>query len=373
MRVSVWRNFDLLSFLVVIALVLVGDAMIYSSYEASLAETGRPLMENLLFRQALFFAIGIVAYLVVSAIDYHVFMSMGRGIYIVVLALLAVTLSIGRTEYGAQSWLGSQAVGFQPSELAKVLMVLVLARFLGNNESKMESVLPLLLSAGLVIVPAVGIYVQSDFGTAAILMVTWLGMLFLAGLRWRHIIFLAVLVLGAIPVIWSQLEGYMRDRILMFLVPDYDPTGASYNINQALISIGSGGWWGKGFLRGTQSQLHFLRVRHTDFIFSVLAEEFGFIGSILLLTLFTVLILRLLRAATTSRDVYGRLIAGGVAIMILVQTFINLGMNANLLPVTGLPLPLVSYGGSSLMNTLLALGFAQSVVMRHQTPQLPLR
>jgi len=373
MRVSVWRNFDWLSFVVIIALVLIGCAMIYSAYEASMAEEGRPLMQNLLFRQALFAVLGILAYLVISAIDYHVFISMARGIYVFVLILLAVTLSIGRQEFGAQSWLGSQALGFQPSELAKVLMVLVLARLLGNSETKMEGLAPLLLSAGLVIVPAVGIYQQSDFGTAVILLATWLGMLFLAGLRWRHIILLAMLGLGAIPVVWLQLEDYMRDRILMFLLPNYDPTGASYNINQALISIGSGGWWGKGYLKGTQSQLHFLRVRHTDFIFSVLAEEFGFIGSILLLILFTILVLRLLRAANLARDTYGRLIAGGTAAMILVQAFINLGMNANLLPVTGLPLPLVSYGGSSLFNTLLALGFTQSVVMRHQAPQLPLR
>jgi rod shape determining protein RodA len=373
MRLSLWRNFDLVSFLVIIALVLVGGAMVYSSYEASLGETSRPLMENLLFRQGMFFAIGIVGYLVASTIDYHVFIAMGRGIYIFVLVLLAITASVGRQEFGAQSWLGSQALGFQPSELCKILMVLVLARFLGNNESKMDSLLPLFLSLGMVIVPVIGIYLQSDFGTAAILLTTWLGMLFLAGLRWRHIVLMAAWGLGAIPVIWSQIEDYMRDRILMFLVPDYDPTGASYNINQALISIGSGGWWGKGFLRGTQSQLHFLRVRHTDFIFSVLAEEFGFVGSILLLVLFALLILRLFRAAAAARDVYGRLIAGGVGVMILVQSFVNLGMNANLLPVTGLPLPLVSYGGSSLMNTLLALGFAQSVVMRHQVPQLPLR
>ena len=146
----------------------------------------------------------------------------------------------------------------------------------------------------------------------------------------------------------------------------------AYNVVQALISIGSGGWWGKGFLHGTQSQLYFLRVRHTDFIFSVLAEEFGFVGSVLLLGLFAFVIMRLMRIAARAPDAEGRLIAGGTATMLFVQAFINLGMNANLLPVTGLPLPLISYGGSSLMTTLLALGFAQSVAMRQKEPQVGL-
>jgi len=161
----------------------------------------------------------------------------------------------------------------------------------------------------------------------------------------------------------------MRDRVLMLILPGYDPTGSSYNIRQALISIGSGGWWGKGWGQGTQSQLHFLRVRHTDFIFSVIAEEFGFVGSVLVLALFAFLILRLVRTAALARDTSGRLIASGVAVMLLIQTFINLGMNANILPVTGLTLPLVSYGGSSLVSTLFALGLVQSVLMRHKDPE----
>ena len=153
-------------------------------------------------------------------------------------------------------------------------------------------------------------------------------------------------------------------NILLFLFPSEDLSGASYNVHQALISIGSGGWWGKGILKGTQSQLHFLRVRHTDFIFSVLAEELGFVGSLLFLVLVGGLILRLVHIALKARDRHGRLIVSGVAIMLLAQTFINLGMNANLLPVTGLPLPLISYGGSSLVSTLMALGLAQGVAMR---------
>jgi len=154
----------------------------------------------------------------------------------------------------------------------------------------------------------------------------------------------------------------------LFFTPDQDPSGSSYNVNQALISIGSGGFWGKGLLQGTQSQLYFLRVRHTDFVFSVLAEELGFVGSILVIGLFAVLVLRLARVGATATDPRGRLVAAGVTTMIFCQAVVNLGMNANLLPVTGLPLPLVSYGGSSLITTLFALGLAQSVGLRRYEP-----
>ena len=211
-------------------------------------------------------------------------------------------------------------------------------------------------------------------------MATWLGMVFLSGVRWRHLMLAGGATAVVVPVVWFQLKGYMRARVLGFFYPekaavvellsDYDMD--AYNINQALISIGSGGWWGKGFLHGTQSRLYFLRVRHTDFIFSVLAEEFGFIGSVLLMGLFVFVIMRLMRIAARAPDPAGRLIAGGTAAMLFVQAFINLGMNANLLPVTGLPLPLISYGGSSLMATLMALGLVQSVAMRQREPQVGL-
>jgi rod shape determining protein RodA len=218
----------------------------------------------------------------------------------------------------------------------------------------------------MLVAPVALIYVQPDFGTALIVAITWLGMVFLSGVRLRHLLALPLVGALAAPLVWVRLKDYQRDRVLMFVLPGYDPSGASYNITQALISIGSGGWWGKGFRQGTQSQLQFLRVRHTDFIFSVLAEELGFLGSVLTLALFAILILRLLRIARLARDNYGQLLAAGVAVMILSQSVINLGMNANLLPVTGLPLPLVSYGGSSLISTLLALGLAQSVILRHR-------
>lgn len=370
MRSSIWRRFDPLLLLIPCALVFIGGVMIYSAYGASLAGE-EPLMDNAVFRQALFALIGLGTYMVAAMVDYHFWARMWRGVYLFALVILSITLAIGEVSFGAQSWIAFQAFDVQTSELGKVLMILVLAQCLGREPAEMESLRPLLLSLALILPPALLIYLQPDFGTALILITTWMGMVFLAGVRWRHLFLL--LAIGAVlaPVIWHQLEDYMRARILLFFFPDQDPSGASYNVTQALIGIGSGGLWGKGFRQGTQSQLYFLRVRHTDFIFSVLAEELGFVGAMLLILLFALLILRLVRVAMLAQDHYGRLLAAGVAVMILIQTVVNLGMNANLLPVTGLPLPLVSYGGSSLVTMLLALGVSQSVAMRRQWADSP--
>jgi len=364
---AAWRYFDWVLLLVTVVLVVLGEAMIYSGYEAAFSGA-HTLWENTVFRQALFAAAGLILYFITVSIDYHLWYVLYRWLYFAVLLMLIVTLVLGRTLFGATSWLPGGLFGIQPSELSKVLVILVTARLLGVDKEDLEKPLPFILSAAMLIPPVALIYVQPDFGTALIVVITWVGMVFLSGVRWRHMLILPIVGTIAAPLVWFRLKGYMRDRVLMFLLPGYDPSGASYNITQALISIGSGGWWGKGFRQGTQSQLQFLRVRHTDFIFSVLAEELGFVGAALTLVLFAILILRLLRIARLARDNYGQLIVAGVATMILSQTVINLGMNANLLPVTGLPLPMVSYGGSSLISTFIALGLAQSVLVRHKDP-----
>ena len=364
MRQGSRYRFDIPFLAVTLALIAIGEVMIYSAYEVSNPAGTKPFLENTLFRQALFAAIGLVIYFAATMIHYRVVLLLWRWIYLFVLAVLAVTLLIGGVSFGAQSWLELPVFGVQPSELCKVLMIVVLTRFLGIGQRELEGIRPLLYSIVLLVPPVVLIYLQPDFGTAVVLSATWLGMVFLAGVRWKHMLLFGLAGALVAPIIWRRLEGYMRDRVLLFLFPGNDPSGASYNVTQALISIGSGGFWGKGLFQGTQSQLHFLRVRHTDFIFSVLAEELGFLGAVMLLCLLAFLVLRLLRIASQARDAQGRLLAGGVACMLLAQSVIHLGMNANLLPVTGLPLPLVSYGGSSLLTTLLGLGLAQNVAMR---------
>ncbi|MHB0858248.1 MAG: FtsW/RodA/SpoVE family cell cycle protein [Anaerolineae bacterium] len=366
---SIWNNFDIPLFLVMLLIIAVGIVMIYSSFEASLPNPSTTWQENTVYRQALFVVIGLIGYFVTAALDYHILVAMYRWIMASVLVVLVVTLVLGQVLFGAQAWIQVQTWTVQPSEICKVLMIVVLARILGTETHRLESIAPFATSLMAVTVPAVLIYLQSDFGMAMLLLATWLGMTFLAGVRWRHLILLGATGLLAVPIVWLQLAPYMRNRILLFFYPDQDISGASYNTNQALISIGSGGWWGKGLLHGTQSQLYFLRVRHTDYIFSVLAEELGFVGSMCVLALFAFMILRVVRVALRARDSYGRLIAAGVAAMLFVQTFVNLGFNVNLLPVTGLTLPLVSYGGTSLVTTLFALGLVQSVILRHKDPE----
>lgn len=366
MRRANWHEFDIGLLLATLALVALGVALIYSAHDHAVLEEGASLSDYLSLTQAWRAGIGLIVYVVVTAIDYQLLFAGRRLVYLGVLTMLLATLLVGQTAFGAQRSIEIVGTAIQPSELAKVLMIAMLAQTLGQGQEHLESARPFLMSLLLLVPPVVLIYQQPDFGTTFIMVATWVGMVFLSGVRWRHILLAGIIGALAAPVIWFQLEGYMRDRVLNFL----DPTGASpdesYNVRQALISIGNGGWWGAGFLRGSQSQLYFLRVRHTDFIFSVLAEELGFLGCIAFLIVYAYLLWRLLVIAQQAPDEGGRLIVSGTAVMLAVQAFVNLGTNANLLPVTGIPLPLVSYGGSAMVTTLFALGLVQSVAVRRQ-------
>lgn len=284
-------------------------------------------------------------------------------LYVAMVALLGAVFEIGQVSGGAQSWLGAGTI--QPSEMAKIVLIVVLAKFLADREERMEELGTVLSSLGIVAMPAVLIYLQPDLGTAIVFVAVWIAMMWTAGMRLRHWFILAVGSAAALPLVWFALEDYMRDRLLLFFDPTSDPD-SYFNIHQALVSIGSGGLIGKGLTHGTQSQLHFLRVRHTDFIFAVAAEELGFLGAIAILGLLFFILWRTLRIAESSRDVFGRLIVAGVAAIILFQTIINVGMNLGLLPVTGLPLPFVSYGGSSLVTLMIGMGLVESVAVRHR-------
>jgi len=359
----VWRNFDLLLLIVTILIIAIGIALIYSATIST--EDDERLLERSFFRQALFGASGLLILLLVAAVDYHLLSSANWVIYVATLGTLGLVILIGQIGFGAQSWL-SQRRAVQPSELAKVLMIVFLAKYLADHEEQAHELRWWLLSAVLMIPPVLLIYRQPDLGTALVLVVIWIGMIFVGGIRIQHLGLLGIGAAAIAPAVWFSLKDYMQQRIIVFLNPARDISGISYNAQQALISIGSGGLFGKGFLRGTQSQLYFLRVRHTDYVFSVLCEEWGFVGATVLLLLLLILLWRILRAARLARDSLGRLIASGVAIMIFFQSFVNIAVNLNLLPVTGLTLPLVSYGGSSLWATLLGIGLVESVVMRHK-------
>jgi rod shape determining protein RodA len=352
-----WRSFDWILLAAVVLLIVYGIAMISS------ATRGTQDLADYWRRQALFAGSGLIILLVVAVFDYRFYENLHRPLYILTIVLLVVVFVVGEITQGVQRWIGARAI--QPSEVAKIVVIIGLAKLLADRDGEMGQLRHLLLSLGYILVPVILIYLQPDLSTALMLGLIWLAMVLMAGVRVVHLGLLALAGVLASPVVWLTLQDYMRQRILLFIDPQANPDDY-YNVQQALISIGSGGWLGKGFGNGTQSQLHFLRVRHTDFIFSVIGEELGLLGAIVLFALFTILLWRILRVAAIAQDPFGRLICVGVAIIVFLQASVNIGVNLGVLPVTGLPLPFVSYGGSSLWTFLIALGLVESVAMRHK-------
>jgi rod shape determining protein RodA len=360
--------FDWLLILITLALLALGILMINSA-TANVARAGTPFYNVPAVRQGINAAVALIALVGASLVNYRVWALWRWVLYGGMIVALGLVLVAGRVFFGAQSWFEVGLFALQPSELSKIVLILVLAQYFATHEEEVKRGSGLIVSL-LIALPLLAlICVQPDLGTAVVLAAIWLSMLFVAGVPVRHLLLIAVAGIVFAPLAWGLMKPYMRERILVFLNPTSDSSGKTYNVIQALISIGSGGFWGKGLGQGTQSQLGFLRVRHTDFIFSVLAEELGFVGSALLLLFLAGLLLRIVRVGARTSDPFGRLIATGVAAMIFVQTAINLGFNTGLLPVTGLPLPLISYGGSSLMTTLIGLGLVQSVAIHHQPPE----
>jgi rod shape determining protein RodA len=344
-------------------MIAFGIAMIYS------ATLDTPDLQDLPRRQAILAMVGLALLLLVAAVDYRSLESLQKPLYVLTIASLLLVLLVGKTTYGAQRWISGTS--FQPSELAKVLIIVTLAQFLAQHEKDIGRFHYILVSIIFVAVPMSLIYLQPHLGTVIVLAVVWLIMVLMAGMRLLHLSILGLVGLLSAPLLWFSLKDYMQRRLLLFINPAQNPS-ARYNIDQALISIGSGGWLGKGYASGSQSQLHFLRVRHTDFIFSVIGEEMGLVGALVLFTLIGVILWRIVRAASLARDSFGRLIACGVAAMIFFQSVVNIGMNLGLLPVMGIPLPFISSGGSSLIALLIAEGLVQSVVMRYRNRTLPI-
>ena len=355
-----WRHFDFWLLAALALLLVMGLAMVYS---ATLNTAG---LEDSARRQAIFVGVGLLLLLALTTVDYGLLEPICGAIYILTMAALVAVLVIGRVTHGAQRWIDLGFMLFQPSEFAKLALILFLAQFFSRHQDDIKSLRTFLISLGATLLPMGLVYLQPDLSTTLILGAIWLGMAAVAGVRFAYVAGLGGLGLGALPAIWFSLHDYQRLRILLFLNPGSDPQGAGYNVGQALIAIGSGGWFGKGFAKGTQSQLHFLRVRHTDFIFSVLAEELGFAGALLLLVLLAFLLWRVVRVAGMARDHFGELIAVGMAALIFVQSTINIAMNMALLPTTGVPLPFISFGNNALLMLLLGIGLVESVAARHR-------
>jgi rod shape determining protein RodA len=316
-------------------------------------------------RQIAWVVLGAAVYVAAARYDYRRLRAIAPALYAVMLVLLVAVHLIGHTALGARRWLSVAGFPLEPSELSKLLLVVVLAAFLSRGSG--VSWRSFGGAIALMAAPAALVVTQPDLGTTMVLVAVTLGMLFLAGARPAQLASLVTAAAVALPLLPHLLHGYQRRRLEIFLDPTQDPLGAGYNLLQARIAVGSGGLFGRGWLHGLQGQLGFVPERATDFVFAAFAEEFGLFGSLVLLTLFGVLLVRLLRSATVAPDRFGELLAGGTFCMVFVQVVENVGMNIGLLPIAGIPLPLISYGGSATITTLAALGLAQSVTLRRRS------
>jgi rod shape determining protein RodA len=365
-----WRYFDFWLVGAVVLATAFGTTMIRS------AVAGNEVLLPSITRQIYFAVGGIVLIFVVAAIDYRYWMALYIPIYIVTLILLVTLTGFGQTAFGAQRWFQFGVLFLQPTEFAKIVAILILARYFDHTENQPRDVRwlagAIIWAGGIILL----ILLQPNLSNVVVLSVILAALLWFNGMQIKHMLIAGGIGLAGLALIVGLtlagfripfLQEYQQQRIATFFLPDPDATfGATYNVQQALIAIGSGGLFGQGYGHGTQTQLRFLKVRHTDFIFSAISEEFGLVGALLVVVILVLVIWRCLRAAQKARDVAGMCIAYGVATLIFFQGMINIGVNLNIVPVSGLPLPFISYGGSGLTSLMLGIGLVESVAMRHR-------
>ncbi len=359
MKRELWRNFDFWLFGASVFLSIFGIMMIQS------AIAGNEVLALSVERQPIFLGLGIVLMLLITAIDYHYWGSLARFMYIFALISLLIIYVYGQARYGSARWLDTGVILIQPSEIVKIIMIMVLSDFFARNQDKPHDLRWIAQSFLLTMGVVIWILLQPNLSTSIVIFVIWFSLLWICGLPLKYLLILVLVGLVLIAVAFPLLEDYQRARVINFLFPDPEARhGDTYNVEQALITIGSGGWFGQGYGQGTQVQLRYLKVRHTDFIFSAMAEEFGFVGSILIMGLLVFIIWRCIHAGRNACDLYGSLIAYSFAAMLFFQAAVNIGVNLNVVPVSGLPLPFMSYGGSSLLSSVMGVGLVESVNLR---------
>lgn len=360
-RRSVWRYFDIWLAAAVILLTAYGILMIRSAVTGAVALTGHPL------RQFYWAIAGVIVMLVVAGIDYRYLTSAHWYIYGALVVSLIFVVVAGQINNAARRWINLGFVEIQPSEFGRIFLAITFAQFLAGRRERIHRFSNTLVTLIYIGIPVGLIFLQPDLGMSILFMVIWFVMIWLAGLPLSHFAILGVIGLFSVGIVYPRLADYQKARITTFINPEEAEDEDVFNVDQAVISVGTGGLFGKGYLQGTQSQLGFLRVQHTDFIFSVLTEEMGLaFGSFVVLFLMGFILLRILRAASLSPDPAGKLMCVGIAAILFFQTVVSVGMNVRVLPVTGLTLPFVSYGGSSLITLFIAIGVVQSVLMRHR-------
>ncbi|MBI4049260.1 MAG: rod shape-determining protein RodA [Candidatus Doudnabacteria bacterium] len=340
-------------------LLLLGLLMIYST---TLSSQG-----SLFVRQIVFAVCGIAAMLFLAFFDYRDLKKITGWAYVAIIVSLVLVWLLAEPIRGSARWIDLGFFRFQPAEFTKLIMVIVTAKVLDQHREKIKDFRYLFLSLIYVLIPIALILIQPDLGSAIVIFLTWLGMISFSRIKKMHLVWIFVGLLATAVVAWFfLLHDYQKERIYTFLDPSSDPQGSGYNVIQSIIAVGSGEYFGRGVGRGLQSQLKFLPERQTDFIFASTAEELGFVGSLLILALFFLILYRLVKLMSSTRDNFGMYVTLGIFFMFLIEILVNVGMNVGLLPVTGIPLPLLSYGGSSLLTVFLALGIIQSIAQRRK-------
>jgi rod shape determining protein RodA len=358
------KNFDWITLSVVILISLIGIMTIYSATRP-IGQEGHP---NLYIKQAVWLLIGISALFFVTAFDYVWLSRYSLVLYATGVILLIAVFILGRTGMGAQRWLSLGPLSFQPSEFFKLIFIIMLSQYLSMMKTPLDAVSLLRVFFFITFFPFVLLIKQPDLGTALITLLIFSLLVMAVGLHKKLAVLFVVIGLISMPflghIFWSGLKDYQKSRLVAFIDPEVDPSGIGYHLNQSKITVGSGEFFGKGYLHGTQGPFRFLPEKQTDFIFAVFAEEWGFFGSLFLLFLYLVLILRGLDTARKAKDDFGRLLALGITFMFLIYLFVNVGMTLGLMPVVGVPLPFMSYGGTALLSNLLSVGILINIRTR---------
>lgn len=357
------RNLDFMligvtALLVLISLVIIGSA----------THINNPSEDRYWFvqRQGLFAVANILIVFVMLNFDYKSLARVSGFLYILNLVMLLAVMFVGHSALGAQRWIQLGPISLQPSEFSKIIMIISLAQILDKRAGKLNSfkeIIPVFIYVGI---PFILVLKQPDLGTSLVFLAILFGMIFVAGVSLRHLAAIAGVGMALLPIFWHFLKDYQKKRLTVFIDPNVDPLGSGYHIIQSKIAIGSGMLFGKGLFNGTQSQLNFLPENHTDFIFAVIGEELGFIGASLILLIYLILLYRGIKISGEARDNFGTLLAAGITSMMAFHLLVNVGMTAGIMPVTGIPLPLMSYGVSALTTNLISIGILLNIYMRRQ-------
>ena len=361
-----FRRFDAILLAATALLILLGLIVLYSS-GLKVGSTANQLDTS---RQIIYVGVGLFIFWIVSRIDYNVLRNYSNLLYITMVGFLLLVEIFGATRLGATRWISLGFFQFQPSEFAKLALIIVLAKFFSDNYEKSNEIRYVLMSLLYLLPPLVLVLSQPDLGTALVLVMVWLAMALTTKLKMRYFVIMLVVLLISLPVIYPRLAPYQRQRIATFINPTANPDTTGYNVNQAIIAVGSGGLFGQGLSSGSQSQGNFLPSQHTDFIFAVLSEKLGFLGGLLCIFLYCVIVVRAIWIAKNSADRFGTLLAIGIATMFAFHVVVNISMNIGLLPVTGIPLPFISAGGTSMMISLISIAILESIYGRRRSISL---